>query len=229
MTPDISGPGTAFLAGLVTSLHCVGMCGPLICTLMPGGARPEGPAAAALYHGSRVFSYTLIGLLAGALGLAGLGWAESFQAHAGRYFPWLLIGFFLAVGLRLDQRIPKPAWLTRPFQRVSRMAGNRRSPLLAAGLLGLLTPLIPCGPLYLVFGLALMSQSPAQGAEFTLCFALGTIPLLLLLQAGWWRWGGRFQPRHLQNAQRILALGAAFIILLRVLWLETGEGGFLCG
>ena len=38
----ITGPGTALIAGLVTSLHCAGMCGPLACALMPAGGRPIG-------------------------------------------------------------------------------------------------------------------------------------------------------------------------------------------
>jgi sulfite exporter TauE/SafE len=46
-------------AGLATSLHCIGMCGPLACALK---VRPLE------YHGSRLISYTITGGLAGAIG-----------------------------------------------------------------------------------------------------------------------------------------------------------------
>jgi len=40
----ITGPGTAFIAGLVTSLHCAGMCGPLACALMSSASGKDTPA-----------------------------------------------------------------------------------------------------------------------------------------------------------------------------------------
>ena len=43
--------------------------------------------------------------------------------------------------------------------------------------------MLPCGPLYAVFALALMTQSPARGGEFLLLSGLGTLPLLWIVQA----------------------------------------------
>ena len=59
----------ALAAGLVTSFHCVGMCGPIACGLGTL-AKSEGErlTAASLYHGTRLVSYGLIGALCGALG-----------------------------------------------------------------------------------------------------------------------------------------------------------------
>ena len=61
----------AFLAGLVTSVHCVGMCGPLSCSwavsAKPGASnflRDTG-----LYHAGRLVSYALVGALAGMIGI----------------------------------------------------------------------------------------------------------------------------------------------------------------
>ena len=76
----------AFLAGLVTSLHCVGMCGPLSCSWALGKAGT--PAAGhsflintSLYHGSRLVSYGLIGMIAGLIGVMPLRWFQHGRVH----------------------------------------------------------------------------------------------------------------------------------------------------
>ena len=47
----IQSPTAAFLAGLTTSLHCVGMCGPLACALAPAGKdRADPHTVRALYR-----------------------------------------------------------------------------------------------------------------------------------------------------------------------------------
>ena len=60
----------ALVAGLATSLHCAGMCGPIACGLGTL-AKSEGErlTAASLYHGTRLVSYGIIGAVCGALGV----------------------------------------------------------------------------------------------------------------------------------------------------------------
>ena len=61
----ITGPGTAFFAGLVTSLHCAGMCGPLACAIMPAAKDNSDPqVVASVYHITRLAGYTALGALA---------------------------------------------------------------------------------------------------------------------------------------------------------------------
>ena len=87
MSPElagITGPGTAFLAGLVTSLHCAGMCGPLMLGL--GLHAPElaeaGTTRRSLgiiarlggYQLGRALVYALVGFAAGWLGAGAIGW-----------------------------------------------------------------------------------------------------------------------------------------------------------
>ena len=79
----------AFLAGIVTSVHCVGMCGPLSCSWAISKSGSQGESSflqsTALYHGGRLVSYGLAGALAGALGIMPLRW---FQGGAGIVLPW---------------------------------------------------------------------------------------------------------------------------------------------
>ena len=65
----INSPTTAFVAGLITSLHCAGMCGPLACSLMPvRGDRADAQTVSTTYHLTRLASYATLGAIAGGLG-----------------------------------------------------------------------------------------------------------------------------------------------------------------
>jgi uncharacterized protein len=86
----------------------------------------------------------------------------------------------LVMAFGLDKKVPRPAILNR-FTARARFKACKLSAYGGASAMGLLTPFLPCGPLYLVFGAALLAGSAAKGAEFTLAFGLGTVPLLLWL------------------------------------------------
>lgn len=225
----ISGPVTAFVAGLVTSLHCALMCGPLACYLAPKKDEPVTfVQAAAVYHGCRVISYTLIGALAGALGLLAFSWVDSYNMSPARFLPWALVLFFLSIAIRLDRWIPQSRWAATRLFKIRNQV-QRLPRLSASAVTGTLTPLLPCAPLYAVFGLALMTQSPVQGAEFLFAFGAGTVALLALAQSQWIRLQGRFTPTQISWAQRGLAFVVALVIAWRLYLFETGEGGFFCG
>jgi sulfite exporter TauE/SafE len=203
----------ALLAGLITSLHCAGMCGPIACgvgTLAKTEA--ERMTAATLYHGGRLFSYGLIGALCGSLGTQPLRW---FFDSPAVLLPWALVVALLLSAWGLDKKIPRPAILHR-FTARARFRTQGFSGVGAAGLMGLLTPLLPCGPLYLVFGVALLAGSPAKGAEFTLAFGLGTVPLLWLAQHSFHRFRTRMKPITMQRLQRGLAITAALMMAWRL-------------
>jgi uncharacterized protein len=215
----------AFLAGLVTSLHCVGMCGPLSCSWALGGTagtpvrRHSFTINTALYHGSRLTSYGIIGAIAGLIGIMPLRW---FQHGGGVLLPWLLVLAFVLVGLGLETWFPKPAVLSKPIVKL-RLTAMKLSGRLRASLLGFATPLLPCGPLYMMFALAMANGSAARGAEFTVAFGLGTLPLLWLAQTQLHWLGGRLQPATLRKLQRGLALSAAVIMAWRLRGTVMGD------
>ncbi|CAI8275614.1 MAG: Uncharacterised protein [Opitutia bacterium UBA7350] len=212
--PDSAYNGaTALVAGLVTSVHCVGMCGPLSCAFMPTKeAGPSSQWVLLIYHAFKLLSYALVGALAGAFGSVILGALEGSWLN---YLPWLLVFFFIAIALQLDRHFPKPRWLALAYGRVSAHFRSMGKPL-AAGLIGFASPLLPCGPLYMIFGLALFTGSALEGAQFALCFGLGTIPLLWLVQSQFMRVRNLSNPRYLQMIQRIAAGIAALVVLWRL-------------
>ncbi len=205
----INSPGTAFVAGLVTSLHCAGMCGPLACSLMPlRGDRSDAQTVSTVYHLSRLAGYAALGALAGGVGRAPLLW---FSQSALRWLPWLLVIFFVALALRWDRYLPKIAALGRMTWKLHGWLRGR-SRVEAAAALGLATPLLPCGPLYFVAALALLSGSALRGVEFMLAFGLGTVPLLWLAQAQF-RWvRQKLSPLWLNRLRVALALTTAALI-----------------
>ncbi len=209
---SIQSPAAAFTAGLVTSLHCAAMCGPVACWLMPRTSGDDALTLQTTYQVTRLASYTLLGILAGAIGGPLIAFLDQ---SALRFLPWALVAFFVAVALRLDKRLPRLALLGRLTLRLQTTL-RRRSPLSAAAILGAATPLLPCGPLYFVVALAALSGSALSGAEFMLAFGLGTLPLLWLVQANlhWLR--ARLTPRQLPRIQAMLALCAALIISWRL-------------
>jgi sulfite exporter TauE/SafE len=192
MEGSIATPLAALIAGLATSLHCTAMCGPLACALR---VRPWE------YHLTRLVSYTLAGALCGALGQ---GIAAFLQGNAARFVPWLFALVLILLAFGLEKRIPQPRFVARLAFR----ARIHRS-------LGWLSPLLPCGPLWLMFGVAALTGNWQMGALHLAAFALGTIPIPLILLAQAQRMQRRFSPAVVRWTQRTMALGAAALLIWR--------------
>lgn len=187
------------------------MCGPLACALIPT-KRSDPLTQQGLYHAGRVVGYSLLGLLAGALAampLALLGeWTR-------QLLPWALVAFFLIIALRLERWVPKSLVAARLFHPAAAKLRRMPEPVLAFGF-GLLTPLLPCGPLYALVALAAFTGEPVRGAEFLFAFAVGTVPLLWFAQnrMGWIQ--ERLGVEALARIRVVLALGAALLITWRM-------------
>jgi uncharacterized protein len=205
----INSPLAAFAAGLITSLHCAGMCGPLACSLMPvRGDRSDAQTVSTVYHVSRLAGYAVLGALAGGVGRAPLTWVSQ---SAFRWIPWVFVLFFIALALRWDRHLPKIFALTRfTWKLQSWLRG--RSRVQAAAAMGLATPLLPCGPLYFLLALALLSGSVLRGVEFMLAFGLGTVPLLWLAQSHFHWVRRKLSPLWLGRTRAALALTTAAVI-----------------
>ena len=184
--------GAAFGGGLATSLHCAVMCGPLACALK---VRP------AEYHFGRLCSYTFAGALAG---LGGSAIVETFHHRTAPILPWVLAAVLLVLGLGLEKKLPQPRAIAALLLRIRL---NRS--------LGWLTPLLPCGPLWLMLGAAAMAGTWQGGALLMGSFVAGTIPLpwFLQAQAGWLQ--RRLSPPAIRWTQQGVALLSAALLIWR--------------
>ena len=117
----------------------------------------------------------------------------------------------LMMAFGLDKKVPRPAILNRLTAR-ARFKACKLSAYGGASAMGLLTPFLPCGPLYLVLGAALLAGSAAKGAEFTLAFGLGTVPLLWLAQSQFQWVRTKLSPLWLARTRAVLALIAAAVV-----------------
>ena len=122
---------------------------------------------------------------------------------------------FLLAATGLHRKLPRPAALNRFLAR-ARLRACRLSATRGGFAMGLATPLLPCGPLYLLFGASLQTGSALRGAEFALAFALGTVPLLWTAQHSFLRIRRTLSPTTILRLQRGLALLAALIIAWRL-------------
>jgi len=180
------GYGLIFVVGLLTSLHCVAMCGGIV--LSQGVKRKEDASSASapaagfssrflpnlLYNGGRVISYTIVGGIVG-----GLGSLFSLSTALRGAMPVIAGAFMLFLGLRMLGIFP---WLSRLRIRLPGIAGRKFSAA-ARGrgpfVVGLLSALMPCGPLQTMQVYALGTGSFFAGALSMFLFSLGTVPLLL--------------------------------------------------
>lgn len=203
----------ALVAGLVTSVHCVGMCGPLACSVSSmKGSESSRLLGATAYHLGRLISYGSIGALCGLLGQQPLAWLFNSPAVV---LPWFLVVIFLITALGLWKKLPRPAALNKLFAR-ARLRAFRMSSTHGGFLLGLATPILPCGPLYLLFAACLLTGSPLRGAEFALAFGLGTVPLLWAAQHSLSHIKKKLPAATFAHLQRTLAVVAAAVMVFRL-------------
>ncbi|HMV32637.1 MAG TPA: sulfite exporter TauE/SafE family protein [Gemmatimonadales bacterium] len=159
----------ALLAGLLGSLHCIGMCGAFAANC--GRVRGGLPA----WHAGRLLTYTILGALAGTLGrlLPGPAWLPGALAAV------LLVWFALALaGIVPEPRII-PLRLTAAGSRAARTPG-----LGAQFVFGVVNGFLPCGMVYAALALAVAATHPLPGALAMLAFGLGTVPALSIAAYG---------------------------------------------
>jgi sulfite exporter TauE/SafE len=224
---------TVFVASLLGSLHCVGMCGPLAVLASSSGSsqRKHGPrsqlAAVAAYHGSRIVAYAVAGCLAGALG-AGIQHTGAWLGMQ-RLAAQLAGGSMLVIGLLGLVRLAGgashaallPAWLQKPLGRAHRWA-RRQPPLRRAATIGVLTAILPCGWLYAFLIVAAGTADPVTAALVMATFALGAVPALATTAISLTMFAGRFRGAiPWCSAALVTIVGAATLLHRSQIELET--------
>lgn len=210
-----TGYGMLFVIGLLTSLHCVAMCGGInLSQCIPQSSESRGVTATLvpsfLYNLGRVISYTVIGGLVGALGsvISFTGTMKGIVQIAAGVFMVIMGLNMLDVFPWLRKLIPRfPAGLARKVNGKK----SSKSPLIV----GLLNGLMPCGPLQAMQLYALSTGSPIKGALSMLLFSLGTVPLMFGL--------GAFTSLISKKSTRtMMKVCAALVVVLGISMLQNG-------
>jgi sulfite exporter TauE/SafE len=217
--PAELGFGAAFMIGLLGSSHCIGMCGGIVSAL--GAGVEDGPVSNSKpltgfhlsYNSGRIFSYLLIGLLAGFIGSGMVKFGSPFMARILAASFMIALGLYLANwwrGLALLERWGYRIW--RHIQPVSKRLLPVRN-YRQAFLLGMIWGWLPCGLVYAVLVWALTTGDPINAAILMTGFGLGTLPALLLvgkLSQDFARW---FRSAKFRTTSGLIIMVFGFIAL----------------
>lgn len=179
MTSKLSGATyfVLFIVGVLTSIHCVGMCGGIMLSQTinkNSKSKFDSIKPALLYNLGRVLSYTIIGGIVGALGSVlslSISTKAGLQIFAGVFM--IIMGLNMS-GYSLFRKFN----IKLPWSACS-LKKKPKTPFL----IGVLNGLMPCGPLQTMQLYALGTGSAFNGALSMLLFSLGTVPLMLTFGA----------------------------------------------
>ncbi|MDR1800800.1 MAG: sulfite exporter TauE/SafE family protein [Lachnospiraceae bacterium] len=224
---DMSYP-MLFVIGLITSVHCIAMCGGInltqslpkttVSTAADSGAdsNPKKRSLASFmpsvfYNSGRVISYTVIGFIVGALGSV-INFSNTLQGILK-----LVAGIFMIImGLNMLGFLP---FLRKIVPRMPKIFSNKVEEEKRAGksplIVGLLNGLMPCGPLQAMQLYALSTGSPIKGALSMFLFSIGTVPLMFGL-------GAFVTALGKKAAKKVMTVGAALVVILGLSMLSQG-------
>ena len=208
---------SALILGLLGSLHCAGMCGPIalsitlikktVFTKIVGGI---------LYNLGRIFTYSFMGLIFGFLGtgISMFGFQKILSVVAG--IVMLLSGLFLAFRGNFGA-IERISFIDRPFIRKMWIKLFSKPGFGSLFLIGVLNGFLPCGLVYMALAGALYTGSLLNGTLYMFAFGLGSAPMLLLILLV-----GNYISVNLR--QRIYKIVPYYIVVLGLVMIVRGMG-----
>lgn len=172
---------SAFIFGLVSSLHCIGMCGPIAMMLPVDRNNPAKKVIQILlYHIGRLTAYTSLGLVFGVLGkglyLAGLQQQMS-----------IIAGILMIAIVLIPEKILARYNFSKPVYRViSKVKSSlgqqfKKKSYKALFTIGLLNGFLPCGLVYAALFGAIAMQNETLGVVYMVLYGLGTIPMMSMV------------------------------------------------
>lgn len=203
----------ALMTGIIGSLHCIGMCGPIAIALPIGKKSWAHRTLGSLtYNAGRTITYGALGALFGLLGqgieLAGLQqWAT------------VIIGVVMILSVLFPVIFREKIKIDQLFTGYAgRLIGHfkklfNKSSISSLFLVGLLNGLLPCGLVYVAIAGAISSGAITSGIFYMILFGLGTIPVMLTipLAGNLIGTGVRKKFRHAVSTF-IIILGILFIL-----------------
>lgn len=210
---------TPLLLGLAGSLHCVGMCGPLMLALpLPDSARRAVVVQILLYQSGRILSYSALGVLFGLLGkgIAIAGFQQILSLFSGVFIIAMAIMAWRFE--RLVTALPGFGAFTRAIQQqLGKMM--RKHSTSGSIAVGMLNGLLPCGIVYAALAGAISTTNSVDGGIFMALFGIGTLPLLLTVNLAGRSMGFKWRAK-MKMVQPILLTLAGILLLQRGLHLD---------
>lgn len=169
---------TAFIFGLISSFHCIGMCGP-IAMMLPVDRDNQAKKVTQIitYHLGRLTAYASIGLVFGLLG-RGLFLAGMQQKLS------LFIGVAMILVILIPERVLARHNFSKPvFVLISKVKSTlgkqfKNKSYKSLFTIGLLNGFLPCGMVYVALFGAIAMQNEVLGIVYMILFGLGTVPMM---------------------------------------------------
>jgi len=225
----------AFTMGLLGSMHCLGMCGPIAMAL-PVRTRHTGVKLVKylLYNAGRIITYSVLGFFAGLIG--------SFFAFAGlQQVLSITAGLLIILSVVIVYQPFQQTWITEitsPFRNKIKLAITyffQHSNGYNLLFLGMLNGLLPCGMIYAALVGAIASGDTLTGPLFMMSFGLGTVPLMLVISfAGniisykWRYWLNKLNPVFAFTVGTLLILRGVHIPLPAFIPVEFEHSIYNC-
>jgi uncharacterized protein len=168
----------AFTMGLIGSLHCIGMCGPLALSLPVAHDNLfQKISGAFLYNLGRVTTYAVAGMLVGFIG-------QSVSFAGTQNWISVSMGILILIYIIIPKDYSGNTWFAKKFNSFFISLRSQLGLLFSSKakgtlyVIGLLNGLLPCGMVYLALASAIATGNAAKGALFMALFGLGTLPAM---------------------------------------------------
>ena len=208
---------SALLLGLMGSLHCVGMCGP-IAFMLPVDRESNFKKFTQIfiYHFGRLLAYSIMGLLIGLLG-------KSLQVFGLQQKLSIIIGVIMILVILIPHKTFNKYNFSKPIYKVISKVKSQLGKELQKKTpdtfltIGFLNGFLPCGLVYMALFGAIAMANIWEGALYMLLFGIGTIPLMTT---------AIYFSNLLKGVTRkkVQKLIPAFVILIGVLFILRGLG-----
>lgn len=205
-------PYLAISMGLVSSFHCVGMCGPVALALpVHKGTRARQIAGVLAYNAGRALTYAMFGLLVGTLS-ASLAWL-GFLRYASIAVGIAVLGYAFLPS-HVERRLHMPLFWQKAVGRLKRRMGTflQRKDLPGMLLLGMLNGAIPCGMVYMALTSSVATGSALGGGAFMALFGLGTMPAMLALGIAKQRFTPALRTRIRKLTPLLVAIAGIWLV-----------------
>lgn len=216
MSPEIDYT-VAFMAGILASGHCLGMCGSLVSAFfIKFGEENKGVLPYIGYHGARIAVYTLVGLIAALIGLAlvSTGIVGKTQGILQIVAGTIVIMLGLDILGWSPFRLPVLKVPIGLF-RTAFMKATEKGAFLGAAMGGVMNGFMPCALTLAMAVKATSVEQLHQGPLLMLAFGLGTLPSMLFVSILFGRLGAKVRGL-------LLKVAAVFIIGLGISTIHQG-------
>lgn len=167
----------AISIGLVSSFHCLGMCGPIAFALPLNRSSVVSQLSGAfVYNFGRITTYGILGLAFGLIG-------KSLVMAGAQRFLSIAAGVFMILSVVLPKLFSSVNIDSFTFRYIGKLKSAfgqlfKKSSFESLFLLGILNGLLPCAMVYIALAGAIAEGNMVDGMVFMLFFGLGTLPMM---------------------------------------------------